>query len=155
MILTTAQLQPRILENEDFPKPAVAFSVTTSVNDYARRPGVGTDTVLTPAMIMSFVQRAWKLNPAHANQAHLILAAYTTPEGKRLIIGAFTFSRSDRQSPLTPDNFKPSSYGDDTDRFIFLAEPAEEAVWRRYVGHYLRPRKPGEANPVMYIEDKE
>ena len=35
---------------------------------------------------------------------------------------------------------------------IFLAIPADEAIWNKYVGLMLKPAKQGEANPVRYYE---
>lgn len=143
MIYTFAQLPPRNLDFNELPENTIVLNITASVN------GQQPDAMLTQADIMSFTQRAWKLNPENARNTKLILATYTVPKKGRLILGAFRFGRQYRQEG--GDRFVQSPY-DEEGRCIFLAEPASDAVWRKYVGHYLPASKPGEANPVRYYD---
>lgn len=149
MIYTTAQLLPRIIEGYELPEHTISLNITKSVNQYAEHSDP--TSVLTPAHVMSFVQRAWVLAPEHANKAQLILATYVVPGCGLLILGAFVFGRSDSENP---DIFKRTSDNEGERRYSFLAEPADDITWCRYVGHYLRPPKQGEANPVRYYEQK-
>lgn len=143
-----SQIEPRIISAEELPGRTITLDITRSIKD---RQGQGTSKVeITPMHVMAYSQRAWRLNPDNAKDAELILACYNNSQGNRLIVGAFIFGRQD--SPDGPDCFVPSPYKEATPgRCIFLAEPAPEEVWRRYVGHYLPPRKQGEANPVKYL----
>ncbi|MDE6534729.1 MAG: hypothetical protein K2K82_01820 [Muribaculaceae bacterium] len=147
MIYTFAQLPPRDLSSQDFPDNTIALNITRSVN------GQPSDALLSQADIMAFTQRAWRLSPKHANDAKLILATYVVPGRGRLILGAFRFGR--QYEHPGGDCFVRSPYPKDEDRCIFLAEPAEAEIWRKYVGHYLPLTKKGEANPVRYYDTDE
>ena len=145
MVYTFAQLPPRELSGNELPPKTISLNITQTVNS---RPD---DALLTQADIMALTQRAWRLNPKNANDADLILATYNVPGKGKLILGAFRFGRIDEHPG--GDHFIESPF-DDKGRYIFLAEPAPEEIWRKYVGHYLPPVKPGEANPVRYYEQE-
>lgn len=144
MIYTFTQLPPRELSTDELPQKTIALNITRSVD------ALSSDFVLTPAHIMAFAQRAWRLSPENANDAKLILATYSVQGKGRLILGAFQFGRANEKPE--PDHFIQSPFGDEERRCIFLAEPADSCYWKKYVGHYLpKPRK-GEANPVRYYD---
>lgn len=143
MVYTFAQLPPRQLSEDELPPKTISLNITRTVNS---RPA---EAVLTQADIMALTQRAWRLNPGNANDADLILATYNDPDRGKLILGAFRFGRIDEHPG--GDHFFQSPF-DDPGRCIFLAEPAPEEVWKKYVGHYLPKVKPGEANPVRYYD---
>lgn len=151
MRYTTAQLNPRILDEAELPKGTLALNITKSIDDFSKQDGVGDDFVITPAHVMSFTQRAWVLSPDHANNASLILATYKVPDKGCLILGAFAFGRGDRDFP---DFFVRSKSAGEERRCVFHANPAPEDKWARYVGHYLPLPKQGEANPVKYLNFK-
>lgn len=146
MAYLNPRIDPRELEPEELPPCSIGLDISTSVRGhFDLRP----DEELTPAHIMAYTQRSWVLSPAHANEnaaETLIFSCAKTPDKRRQIIGVFKFGRSGN------DSFVHSPWGDPDNRYVFLAEPAPEAVWNRYVGLFLPALKPGEANPVKYFE---
>ena len=134
---------PRTLSPEDVDISMLAFDITRSVRDYL---GSAPGATLTPAHILAFSQRAWRLNPAHADGCGLILAVCRTPDlNRRQIMGVFRRGRGGT------DRFMNSPV-DTPDRYVVLLEPADEEEWNRFTGHFLPDPKPGEANPVRYYE---
>lgn len=143
-----SQLEPRFLEAQDLPCNTIALDITKSIDD--RHGTAPYDASITPLHIMAYTQRAWVINPDNAKDAALILAVYSGNHDYRLIVGAFIFGRQDSSSGS--DCFVPSPYKEiSPQRCIFLAEPAPEQIWNRYVGHYMPPRRQGEENPVQYF----
>lgn len=145
MIYTFAQLPPREIDPKTLPDNTVALNITRSVN------GCPEGKLLTQADIMAFTQRAWRMQPENARNTQLILSTYKVPGKGRLILGAFIFGRKNEYEDGRGDCFVQSPY-DDPGRCIFLAEPAPEDIWKKYVGHYLPLPKQGEANPVRYYD---
>ena len=134
---------PRTLSPEDVDISMLAFDITRSVRDYL---GSASGATLTPAHILAFSQRAWRLNPAHADGCGLILAVCRTPDlNRRQVMGVFRRGRGGT------DRFMNSPV-DTPNRYVVLLEPADEEEWNRFTGHFLPDRKPGEANPVRYFE---
>lgn len=139
---------PREITTDDLKdKKVLALDISGSVRTYlAEHPG----EALSIGHIMFFTQRAWKLKPENANDVDYIFACCKTPNKNRQIIGVFKFSRKDENG--NPLDFFFQSPVDGPNRMIFLAVPAEEKIWNRYVGLMLGPVKQGEANPVRYYE---
>lgn len=144
MIYTFSRIVRRELTREELPEKAVALNITPSVDTFS-------GSVLTPAHVMAFVQRSWRISEAGSADANLIFATYKVPGRGRLILGAFKFGRSDSDNP---DRFQKSDFAEDEgkNRRIFLAEPAPEADWLKYVGLYLPDSDDPERNPVRYYE---
>ncbi|MDE6637004.1 MAG: hypothetical protein K2K32_02065 [Muribaculaceae bacterium] len=139
---------PRKITADDLKKNKVlALDISGSVSKYlSEHKG----QALSIGHIMSFTQAAWKLAPEKANDVDLIFACCKTPDKNRQVIGVFVFGRKDENGkPL--DVFFQSPL-DEEGRMVFLAQPAEEETWNRYVGLMLGPVKHGEANPVRYYE---
>ena len=120
----------------------VVLDVTKSVEMYLE---ANPATSLTLAHIMAYVQRAWVLSAAKANECELIFACATLGANKqRRVMGVFQIGRGGN------DGFVKSPWFGDDDRCIFLAEPANAVFREKYEGTYLTPRVQGEANPVKY-----
>lgn len=138
--------------NADDLTDVLALDISGSVKAYmdkCEKEGNLKNHLPSPAMIMSFVQRAWRLNPLRANRhVNRIFACCKTCARSPQIVGVFHFSRQD-ENGNNIDKFM--AYMVDGDhRYAFLARPAEEDEWNEYVGKFLPPVKPGEANPVRY-----
>ena len=153
MNYTTGQAQPKLIDWAEFDVPTLVLNISRSIRDYRTREHLPDNCALTSAHAMSFVQKAWRLNGQRANRAELILATCNEQGKGRLILGAFVFGMPDKeaQDGSTCDRFIQSD-NVEKGRLFFLAEPAGPAIWNKYVGNYLPSTKPGEANPVRYIE---
>lgn len=123
---------------------AIALDVTQSVKEYlANHPG----DYLSQALVMSFVQRSWRLSERHAAEAELIFACCKTSDKRRQVIGIFEFSRED-----IGEKFFISQNSDENNRFIFLARPVDDETWNKFTGCFLEPALQGQSNPVRYYE---
>lgn len=123
---------------------AIALDVTQSVKEYlAKQPGC----YLSQALIMSFVQRSWRLSEQHAADAEIIFACCKTSDKRRQVIGVFEFSRAD-----IGEKFFKSQNSGENNRFMFLARPVDDATWNKFTGRFLEPASQGHANPVRYYE---
>lgn len=144
------RIDPRPLRPDDIKDytHVLALSINGSVRDFmARHQG----QMPTPAHLMSFTQRAWRLTADRADAAQLIFACCKTDEGVPQIIGVFHFDPSGAKGDGHPGFV---SRPDNPQRRFFLAFPASEEVWNRYVGLFLPKPKPGEINPVHYYEQQ-
>ena len=153
MVYTYAQLNPRILTVGDLPnKKCVALNIGQSVEGYNKShiAQTGRDAVLTPAHVMAFVQRSWRISESESKDTDLIFATYKIIGKGRLILGAFKFGRIGEKDPKG-DCFVKSPYNEPS-RCIFLAEPASDEDWAKYVGHFLPDSDKLEQNPVRYYE---
>jgi hypothetical protein len=121
------------------------------IGRYAAEPAVFEDKALLISVnrtadaegsLYEATRYAWKLNPAKARQADVVLA---TLQG--LIVGAFV---AHDWVPATTDNF-PDREGEPS-RFGFIGEKAPNELRQRYVGKRVPDeyRKPGAANPIKY-----
>lgn len=129
------------LSSSEINDTIIGLDISKSVEEYCRtHPGQHP----TPMHIMAFTQRAWVLAPAHANTAKLLLACCRTADNRRIVTGVYRFGRDGN------DSFVKSPWDDADNRYVFLAEPAEEAEWNRYIGRLLPAPRQGEANPVKY-----
>lgn len=99
-------------------------------------------TVMDQKDVYEAVRYAWKIDPAKALKADLVLAVQ-----QGLIIGAFTASR---WLPAISRNFPGRQ--DMPGRWGFVGEEAGEPMRKSYVGRRMpdRFRKKGAANPVRY-----
>lgn len=123
---------------------AIALDVTQSVKDYLdNHPG----EYLSQALVMSFVQRSWRLSERHAAGAELVFACCKTSDKRRQVIGVFEFSRRD-----IGEKFFKLQDSDENNRFIFLARPVDDETWNKYTGRFLEPVLQGQSNPVRYYE---
>lgn len=91
MRCTTAQINPRILEEAHLPDGNLVLSITESINDYSLLHGVDEDFVITSARVMSFMQRAWVLSDDNAVNTKLILATCKAEGNRTSDIGSFCF----------------------------------------------------------------
>ena len=89
MHCTTAHINPRILEEAHLPDGNLVLSITESINDYSLLHGVNEDFVITPARVMSFMQRAWALSDDNAVSTKLILATCKAEGNRTSDIGSF------------------------------------------------------------------
>lgn len=134
------RLNPRELKLSDLDENILVFDITQSIKAFYQEDPDGD---LTAAHVLAFTQRSWKVSPSHANSCKLIFAVCKTVNKQRQIVGVFKFSRDGY------DKFFQSNV-DDPGRMIILLEPAEDKLWRKYIGHFLPYPKQGEANPVRY-----
>lgn len=127
----------------------LALNISVSKEQWQKQ---NPDLAFTEAHAMAFVQRAWRLNAKRANEVSLIFACAKDIDGYRKIEGVFRIGRDGNDgfilSPWTEECL-------DHNRYVFLAEPADFDDCKKYLGKYLPPRKHGDCNPVMYIEDVE
>jgi hypothetical protein len=91
MRYTTAQINSRILEEAHLPYSTLVLSITESINDYSLLHGVDEDFVITPARVMSFMQRALALSDDNAVNTKLILATCKAEGDRTSDIGNFCF----------------------------------------------------------------
>jgi hypothetical protein len=94
------------------------------------------------ASLYESIRYAWKINPAKAKQAEVILA---TRQGE--IVGAFI---ADKWLEATAANFQGREPV--PGRFGFVGREADDSIKKEYVGKRVPDeyRKPGAANPVKY-----
>ena len=144
------RIDPHNIESKDVSEKVLALDITDSVERYIKESqNQNQYQALTIGHIMAFTQAAWKLNPEHASDMEYVFAYCKTPDGSRQIIGVFELYR--RGDVKDSARFFQSAV-DAEGRMIFLAIPADEAIWNKYVGLMLKPAKQGEANPVRYYE---
>jgi uncharacterized protein len=127
-----------------------AMHATEINRRYAAEPAVFQDKALLISVNRSAAERslyeatryAWKINPAKAKQADVVLA---TLQG--LIIGAFV---AEDWLPATPGHFPDREEA--PGRWGFVGHEAPDELRRRYVGKRVPDeyRKPGAANPIKY-----
>jgi hypothetical protein len=120
------------------------------IGRYAAEPAVLEDKALLISVNRSAAERslyeatryAWKINPAKARQADVVLA---TLQG--LIVGAFV---ARDWLPATMDNFPDRE--EVPGRFGFIGGEAPDELRQRYVGKRVPDeyRRPGAANPIKY-----
>ena len=123
---------------------AIALDVTQSVKDFLdNHPG----EYLSQALVMSFVQRSWRLSERHAAGAELVFACCKTSDMRRQVICFFEFSRRD----IGEKFFKLQDL-DENNRFIFLARPVDDETWNKFTGRFLEPVLQGQSNPVRHYE---
>jgi hypothetical protein len=121
------------------------------VRRYSAEPAVFRHKALLISVNRSSAERslydatryAWKLSPAKAKQAEVILA---TVQG--LIVGAFV---ADEWLEVTAENF-PIPEDSSGGRYGFIGQEAPEELQRMYVGKRVPDeyRKHGAANPIKY-----
>lgn len=63
MIYTFSRIVRRKLTREELPEKAVALNITPSVDTFS-------GSVLTPAHVMAFVQRSWRISEAGSADAN-------------------------------------------------------------------------------------
>ncbi len=124
------------------------------IEEYSAEPFVVKEPLVLISIGTMYYQRssvydavrcAWKIDVNRAGQ-RLVLAHL-----RGLVVGAF---RPTKWLPATIKNFPGLEDRDIPDRWGFVGDPAEDAVWQ----HYVRKRVPeqyrrrGAANPVRFCE---
>lgn len=126
------------------------------IREYAAQPAVFKHdallisvnrSALAQATLYEATRFAWKISPAKATKAEVILA---TVQG--VIKGAFV---ADEWLEATPKNFPGRQ--EVPGRFGFVGRDAPKAVWQLYVGKRVPDeyRKAGAANPIKYAKKVE
>lgn len=137
-------VEPGNVDYTSIKSAAIALDVTQSVKEYLTNHR---GEYLSQALIMSFVQRSWRLSARHAAEAELIFACCKTSDKRRQVIGVFEFSREN-----IGEKFFKSQNSDENNRFIFLARPADDETWNKFMGRFLEPALQGQSNPVRYYK---
>lgn len=149
MVLLYSQLNPYLFTKEELVDEkgralkAVALDITKSIHEYSARIDE-----LSEAWVMALVQRSWCISEKESQDVDLVFATFKWANDRRLILGAFRFGRDGK------DHFIKTQYThDDATRRIFLAEPVESFLRKKYVGNYLDDT-PGARNPIRYYENQ-
>jgi len=101
-------------------------------------------TVTERESVYAAVRYAWKLDPARAQQAEVVLALK-----QGMVVGVYI---AERWMPATVQNF-PGTLEDRPKRWGFLGHEAPAEIRDQYIRHRLPDslRRRGAANPVRYV----